>query len=321
MKLFLSSCALVALVVAGNASAQTNGIATVSPDVAILSAKAFAAANGTIGTTYKAQLDQAATQDQTLNTQIRTLIDANKDGQISQTELQTGQNPSTPVGAQVKAAQDRAQPAIEQLRQPAVLAQAYALEQVAMKYDAALQTVARQKNANIVLTPQAIEYAPPATDITQAVTTELDRVAPTVPITPPANWQPSQTTVQLLNQYRQAVYASELRRQQAAQQGGTAAVPTPSATGGAPATAHRNTRARPSHGWPVNDSRGGGRRNDRARYRAGHGGAAPSLSHAAGRSGRGACPRPVGSPPSRRSRSTKASSRAIFPVARSCPES
>ena len=249
MKLLLSTCAIAALFAAGTATAQTNGIATVSPDVAILSAKAFTAANGQISTTYKTQLDQAAAQDTTLNTQIRTLIDTNKDGQISQAELQAGQNATGPIGTQVKAAQDRAQPAIERLRQPAVLAQAYALEQIALKYDPALQTVAKQKNAGVVLTPNAIEYAPPATDITQAVVAEIDRTTPTVPITPPANWQPSQTTVQLLNQYRQAVYASEARRQQAAQQGGAAAAtPTPSATGGTPAPGATAPRGRRSDG-------------------------------------------------------------------------
>ena len=244
MKTLLTTCAVAALFAAGSADAQTAGIATVSPDVAILSAKAFAAANTQISTTYKSQLDQAAAQDTTLNTQIRTLIDTNKDGQISQAELTAGQNATGTIGAQVKAAQTRAQPAIDQLREPAVKAQAYALEQIALKYDPALQAVARQKNASIVLTPNAVEYAPPATDITQAVVAELDRSTPTVPITAPANWQPSQTTVQLLNQYRQAVYAAELRRQQAAQQGGTAAVPTPSATGGAPAPAAAAPAAR-----------------------------------------------------------------------------
>ncbi|MDE0877917.1 MAG: OmpH family outer membrane protein [Sphingomonas bacterium] len=219
----------------GVADAQTAGIATASPDAAILSAKAFAAANTQISTTYKAQLDQAAQQDSTLNTQIRTLIDTNKDGQISQAELAAGQNAQSSVGAQVKAAQDKASPAIDQLRQPAIKAQAYALEMLSQKYEPALKAVAKQKGANIVLAPNAIQYAPPATDITEAVIAEIDRTTPSVAITPPANWQPSQDTVQLLNQYRQAVYVNELRRQQAAQQGG-AATPS-SATGGAPAPA------------------------------------------------------------------------------------
>ena len=230
----LAALGVSALALAGSASAQTSGIATASPDAAILSAKAFAAANAQISTTYKAQLDQAGAQDTALNTQIRTLIDTNKDGQISQAELQVGQNVSSSIGAQVKAAQDRSQPAIDQLRQPAIKAQAYALEMISQKYEPALQTVARAKGANIVLAPNAIQYAPPATDITEAVVAELDRSTPTVSIAAPANWQPNQETVQLLNQYRQAVYVNELRRQQAAQ--GTGA-PTPSATGGAAATA------------------------------------------------------------------------------------
>jgi Skp family chaperone for outer membrane proteins len=231
-----------AIALSGAASAQTAGIATASPDAAILSAKAFAAANTQISTTYKAQLDQAAQQDQALNTQIRTLIDTNKDGQISQAELAAGQNPQSAIGQQVKAAQDKASPAIDQLRQPAIKAQAYALEMISQKYEPALQAVAKAKNINIVLAPNAIQYAPPATDITEAVIAEIDRTTPTVAITPPANWQPNQDTVQLLNQYRQAVYVNELRRQQAAQQG--AAATTPSATGGAPAPKSRKSDGR-----------------------------------------------------------------------------
>jgi Skp family chaperone for outer membrane proteins len=234
----LAAIALATSVAAltGSASAQTAGIATASPDAAILSAKAFVAANAQISTTYKTQLDQAAAQDAALNTQIRAIIDTNKDGQISQAELQAGQNAQSSVGQQVKAAQDKASPAIDQLRQPAIKAQAYALEMISQKYEPALQTVAKAKGANIVLAPNAIQYAPPATDITEAVIAELDRSTPTVAITPPANWQPSQDTVQLLNQYRQAVYVNELRRQQAAQ--GTA----PSATGGAAAPAPARSR-------------------------------------------------------------------------------
>jgi len=246
-----STISLTALAIAttvavtGVASAQTAGIATASPDAAILSAKAFVAANSQISTTYKTQLDQAAAQDTALNGQIRTLIDTNKDGQISQAELQAGQNPQSSVGAQVKAAQEKASPAIDALRQPAIKAQAYALEMISQKYEPALQTVARAKNASIVLAPNAIQYAPPATDITTAVIAEIDRTTPSVSIAAPANWQPSQDTVQLLNQYRQAVYVNELRRQQAAQ--GTAA-PTPSATGGAAATTPAPARGKKNEG-------------------------------------------------------------------------
>lgn len=224
--------ATAAIVAAAPAVAQVGGIATAAPDSAILSAKAFGAANTQISTTYKAQLDQASTKQTALTAQIRTLLDTNKDGQISQEEYQASQVATNPISGRVKAAETAGQPAIDQLRAPAVKAQAYAIEQVALKYDAALQAVVRAKNINIVLSPNAIQYAPPTVDVTKDVIAELDRQTPSVPITPPANWQPSQDTVTLLQQYRQAVYMQEMRRAQGAQQG-----PAPAAGTTPPAAA------------------------------------------------------------------------------------
>jgi Skp family chaperone for outer membrane proteins len=210
--------ATAAIVAAAPAAAQVGGIATAAPDSAILSAKAFGAANTQISTTYKAQLDQASTKQTALTAQIRTLLDTNKDGQISQEEYQASQVATNPISGRVKAAETAGQP--------------YAIEQVALKYDAALQAVVRAKNINIVLSPNAIQYAPPTVDVTKDVIAELDRQTPSVPITPPANWQPSQDTVTLLQQYRQAVYMQEMRRAQGAQQG-----PAPAAGTTPPAAA------------------------------------------------------------------------------------
>ena len=208
-----------AAILASPAVAQVSGIATAAPDSVILNAKAFGAANTQIATTYKAQLDQATAKQTALTTQIRTILDTNKDGQISNEEYQASQVATNPLSGRVKAAETAGQPAIDQLRAPAVKAQAYAIEQVGLKYDAALQAVVRAKNINIVLSPNAIQYAPPTVDITKDVTAELDRQTPTVSTAAPANWQPSQDTVSLLQQYRQAVYMQEMRRAQAAQSG------------------------------------------------------------------------------------------------------
>jgi Skp family chaperone for outer membrane proteins len=209
--------ASAALIVALPASAQVAGIATSAPDQVILNAKAFGAANTQIATTYKAQLDQATAKQTALTTQIRTILDTNKDGQISNEEYQAGQVATSPLNGRVKAAEAAAQPAIDQLRAPAVKAQAYAIEQVGLKYDAALQAVVKAKNINLVLSPNAIQYAPPAIDVSKDVIAELDRQTPTVSTAAPADWQPSQDTVTLLQQYRQAVYMQEMRRAQAAQ--------------------------------------------------------------------------------------------------------
>lgn len=232
------AAASVALL-AGTASAQTAGIATAQADAAIFSAKAFDAANQQISTTYKAQLDQAAAAQTALNTQLRTLLDTNKDGQVSQAEAAAAEAPNSAIGNQVRAAQQKAQPGIEAAQGPAIKAQAYALEQIVNKYDPALRAVVAAKKISIVLAPNAIQFAPPATDITRDIIAEIDRTTPSVPIAPPANWQPQQQTVELLQQYRQLVYANAARRQQAGAPAPTAG--TPAAPAAAPAATPRAT--------------------------------------------------------------------------------
>ena len=244
MKTMTKTCAAaiagasVALI-AGAASAQTAGIATAQADAAIFSAKAFDAANQQISTTYKAQLDQAAAAQTALNTQLRTILDTNKDGQVSQAEAAAAEAPNSALGNQVRAAQQKAQPAIEAAQGPAIKAQAYALEQITAKYDPALRAVVAAKKISIVLAPNAIQFAPPATDVTRDINAEIDRSTPSVPIAPPANWQPQQQTVELLQQYRQLVYANAARRQQAG-------APAPAAGTAAPAAAPAATPARPA---------------------------------------------------------------------------
>mgnify|MGYP003334628534 FL=1 len=186
MKTITKTCAVaiasasVALL-AGGASAQTAGIATAQPDAAIFSAKAFETANTQIGTTYKAQLDQAAAAQNALNTKLRGILDANKDGQISQAEAAAAESNPT-IAKQVRDAQAAAQPGIEAAQNPAIKAQAYALEQIVAKYDPALRAVVTAKKINLVLSPNAIQYAPPATDITRDIIAEIDRTTPTVSI-------------------------------------------------------------------------------------------------------------------------------------------
>ncbi|MFT6570930.1 MAG: hypothetical protein ACJAWY_002653 [Sphingomonas echinoides] len=64
--------------------------------------------------------------------------------------------------------------------------------------------------------------------MTDDIKAELDRTNPSVPITPPAGWQPSQQTQQLLQQYlQQQQYAAAIQARRAA-----AAAPAP--TGKAP---------------------------------------------------------------------------------------
>jgi Skp family chaperone for outer membrane proteins len=232
LKVILLGCALAApaLFIAGSANAQVAGVAVANPEAVILGAKALGTAFQTIGTTYKPQLDQARTRQTQLEAQIKTLsapLDTNKDGQISQAELQAGQAARSPALTQIENAQKAAQQEMSRLTQPATLAQMYAIDQITQKYPAALKTVVDTKKISLLLSADSVIFGTPAVDVTDDIRTAVDAAAPTVPVTPPANWQPSQQDAQLLQQYFQIANAQAQRAQQAA--------PTPGAKPTTPA--------------------------------------------------------------------------------------
>ena len=123
---------------------------------------------------------------------------------------------------------------IAQLQQPIVTAQAFAVESIADRYAAAQQQVVTQKKINMILAPDAFIWAPDAVDITKAVTAALDLSVPAVGITPPANWQPKQSTGGLYEQIQQrlltAARVQAIRNAQAQQAAQPAANPAAPAT-------------------------------------------------------------------------------------------
>jgi hypothetical protein len=124
---------------------------------------------------------------------------------------------------------------IAQLQQPIVTAQAFAVESIADRYAAAQQQVITQKKISLILSPDAFIWAPDAVDITGAVTAALDTALPTVSTTPPANWQPKQTTGPLYEQVQQRlVNVARMQAMRAAQQQQAA---QPAAAPGQPAPA------------------------------------------------------------------------------------
>lgn len=225
--LLASAIVAPAAFAAGAATAQVSGIAFADPESVILSAKALDAANQTIAVTYKAQLDQARTRQQALDTELQALVaplDTNKDKQLSDAEVQAAQAAKNPALAKLEAAQKAGQQEVARLRQPATLAQAYAIEQIAIKYDPAMKAVVAAKKVSLLLSAGAVQSNAPEADLTDEIKAELDRQTPSVPVTPPAGWQPSQQTGQLFQRYQQLVYYSAMQQRQ---QGAAA---TPGAT-------------------------------------------------------------------------------------------
>lgn len=171
------------------ATAQVGGVAIADPEAAVANSKAWATARTQIQTQYKAQLDQANTRRQAIQTELQPLVAAYQKAAAAPGASEASLRP------QLQAIQTREQSAnteLQRLTAPASRAQAYAIEQISAKLQDAIGAATRAKNVSLLLRPNAALFAQPTADITSAITAELDRAVPTVGITPPANWQPGQ---------------------------------------------------------------------------------------------------------------------------------
>jgi hypothetical protein len=156
---------------------------------------------------------------------LNAQLDTNKDKELTQAELDVAIKAKNPLLTQLDAKQKE----INTLQEPVFLAQLYAVEQIALKYDAAQQAVITAKKINVILAPDAFVWAPEAVDVTAAITAELDKVVPSVPITPPAGWRPSRQIGALYQQIQQLINAASQQAQAAAAQARPAAPASPAA--------------------------------------------------------------------------------------------
>jgi Skp family chaperone for outer membrane proteins len=214
---------LSAAAIAVPASAQVAGIATADTSVAIARSKALSTAYQQISTQYAAVAQQMQAKRVEINN-INAQLDTNKDKELSQAEVDAAVKAKNPLLTQI----DTKQKEINTLQEPVIKAQLYAVEQIALKYEAAQQAVITAKKINIILSPEAFVWAPDSVDVTTAITAELDRAVPSVPITPPANWRASRQIGALYQQIQQLFSnAAQMQAAQAAAQPGQPAAPAP----------------------------------------------------------------------------------------------
>jgi len=187
-KTLLLAAALVAPV-AAPVAAQAQTVAVANPEQAIGASRAWATARSQIETTYKAQLDQAEARRQAVGKELQPLVTAFNTARAAPNANQASlQQQATTIQTREQAAQAE----IQRITLPAQRAQAYAIEQISAKLPDAVQAVVRARNVSMLVRPDAVLFAGPTADVTSAITTELDRLVPTVSVTPPANWQPGQ---------------------------------------------------------------------------------------------------------------------------------
>lgn len=222
MKLLTKTLAAVSIastaIMAVPAAAQVEGkIATVNAPLAIINTNAFKTAYQQIGTTYKPQIDtiQArSTERQTLLQQL----DTNGDKQLDEAEQQAAQG--TQQATRLAAIEQE----VGQLSGQVDMARVYAVQQILRQYGPSLQEVAQRLQVQMVVTPDAILYAPPAASITQQVSAALNTKVPSVQIVPPQGFQPSRNAVATYQQIQQALLTAQaIQQQQAAQQAATPA--------------------------------------------------------------------------------------------------
>lgn len=198
MKILLKAALLAAAPIAAVAvlpaiaSAQAvANVAIADLDEAVAKSNAYTTAISQIKVTYKAQIDTAEARARALEAELKPLVTAY---QTAAKAANAAQN-QTALQQQLATLQQREQAAnreVSNLSAPVALARAYAVEQIQMKLEAAVNSAMAKKRINILLQPQAAIKVLPASDITNDVLAELNVAVPNVSITPPAGWQPGQ---------------------------------------------------------------------------------------------------------------------------------
>jgi len=212
------AAATLAVPMAAPASAQVNGIATSNSTAVILRAAARAAGYSAIQTTYAAQIQQI----NQINTEIGTLqlsLDTNSDQQLSDAEIQA--NPTVVQQIQAKEAQ------IQTISEPIALAQYYVIEQLLNDYGNARELVIQDKSISLMISPDALQYAPEGFDVTGDIIAAVDARLPNVATAVPAGWQPRRETVQMHQAVQQIlVIAAQQAAVRQAQQPAAQAAPS-----------------------------------------------------------------------------------------------
>ncbi len=208
-----AAIAAAAIAVAVPASAQVQGrIATADVSRAIISTTALQTAYNQIGTTYATQLQTRQTKQQELSTLLQP-FDQNGNNQLDDAELPAVQ--SSPNFTKIQTLESE----IAGLNAQVTNARIFAVEQILAQYPAVLQEFATAQQIQVVLQPEAIQFAVDGADITSKLTTALNTKLPSVGIVPPEGYRPSRQGAQIFQEIQQTLLAAQMiQQQQAAQQ-------------------------------------------------------------------------------------------------------
>ena len=210
-KIFTASALAIAALsvspmVAAPAAAQARSTAVADVRAAAAKSNAFTVASQQIQTTYKAQIDQQETRGQTLQAEMNVLI-----AKYNEEAKKSPQNQAA-LQAAAKAVQDKRQAAQDELGkigEPVELALAYVEDQISVRMNEAIKAAMTAKKVDLLLQPDAVLARENNVDITDAVVVELNKILPSVTITPPAGYKPGQLVQQRNQQLMDAARAAQ----------------------------------------------------------------------------------------------------------------
>ena len=184
-KMLLAASAL-ALAPVAPAAAQSVAYSDVQQILA--QSQAARTADQQMRVTYKATYDQIESRSRVLQAELNAMV----------VKFQADQktNPNNPaLQTQARAIQEKqraAQEELAKLSDPIERVNAYVLEQIEPKLDAAVSAAMAKKKVALLVQRNVVIKNTPGTDLTPDILAELNVLVPSVSITPPADWQPGQ---------------------------------------------------------------------------------------------------------------------------------
>jgi Skp family chaperone for outer membrane proteins len=173
------------------------GMAVANLDAVIANSNAFKVAQQQRPVTYKAQIDSANTRRGQLEAQIKPLLDKfTRDRSAATANTPAGQASLQQQAAALQKIQESGQQELQSLLQPLALSEAYVLEQIQEKLNAAVQTAMTKKNITLVLNPQATIATTQAYNLNQGILDELNAAVPSAVLVPPTGWEPREVREQ-----------------------------------------------------------------------------------------------------------------------------
>jgi Skp family chaperone for outer membrane proteins len=172
------------------AMAQTvQGIGVADQRRAVVESAAFVNANNARPTTYKSQYDAAQAKSNQIRQQLEPLV-TKFNTEVQAPNAQANQAALQQQLGQIQQLREQGSQEVQEILQPVALSEAYVLEQISDKFDAAVRSAMQKRKISVVFEVGSTLAHNDAYDLTKDITAELNAAIPTAQLVPPQGWLP-----------------------------------------------------------------------------------------------------------------------------------